>query len=213
MHKFNEILEKLKDILSKELGNKKVSDKNVAAALGVNYDSFRHAKRRGSVPYYEIMQFLAKRNISINWFFFGQLPETLVDATSSYVLLKYNHTEYKAGIEHEKDMPQYSYIIVDKMFIDYLNIDHTNTEIIIVTGDSMQPTIKDDTIVFIDKNIHEPIEGIYAFESDGGLYVKRFEDIGIQYRIISDNITYGEHIVLKEEVTLIGKVAGQLGRV
>lgn len=71
MNDFNEILEKLKDILSKELGNRKVSDKNVAATLGVNYDSFRQEKRRGSLPYYEIMQFLAKRNISINWFFFG----------------------------------------------------------------------------------------------------------------------------------------------
>ncbi len=213
MNYFNEILEKLKDILSKELVDKKVSDKDVAAALGVDYDSFRQAKRRGAIYYYEIMQFLAKRNISINWFFFGQLPETLVDATSSYVLLKYNHTEYKAGTEHEKDMPQYSYIIVDKMFIDYLNINHTNTEIIIVTGDSMQPTIKDDTIVFIDKNINEPIEGIYAFEAPQGLFVKRLEVEGGMYKVISDNDEYEMHCVPMDEIRVVGKVVGQLGKV
>lgn len=35
------------------------------------------------------MQFLAKRNILINWFFFNQIPESLIENTSKYILLKY----------------------------------------------------------------------------------------------------------------------------
>ena len=36
MQNYNEILEKLKDILSKELDNKKVFDKDIAQALNIN---------------------------------------------------------------------------------------------------------------------------------------------------------------------------------
>ena len=85
MQNYNEILEKLKDILSKELDNKKVFDKDIAQAISINYDIFRKAKQYNRVPYWEIMQFLAKRNISINWFFFNQLPESLIENTSNKV--------------------------------------------------------------------------------------------------------------------------------
>ena len=83
---YNEIIEKLKDILSQELGNKKIFDKDIAAALEIDYNKFRQQKYRNIyIPYPEIMKFLAKRNISINWFFFNQLPESLIDSTSNYI--------------------------------------------------------------------------------------------------------------------------------
>lgn len=66
MQNYNEILEKLKDILSKEIGNKKTYDKDVASALGIEDSNFRKLKHINSVPYFEIMTFLVKRNISIN---------------------------------------------------------------------------------------------------------------------------------------------------
>jgi hypothetical protein len=40
MNNYNEILEKLKDILSQELGNKKLFNKDIAKALNIKYDSF-----------------------------------------------------------------------------------------------------------------------------------------------------------------------------
>ena len=94
MQNYNEILEKLKDILSKELDNKKVFDKDIAQVLNINYDVFRKAKQYNRVLYWEIMQFLAKRNISINWFFFNQLPESLIENTSNYIILKYQKCTY-----------------------------------------------------------------------------------------------------------------------
>lgn len=51
MQNYNEILEKIKDILSKELDDKKVLDKDIAIALEINYDNFRKQKARGSIPY------------------------------------------------------------------------------------------------------------------------------------------------------------------
>ena len=94
MQNYNEILEKIKDILSQELGNKKIFDKDIAQALDINYDNFRKQKTRNSILYFEIMSFLAIRNISINWFFFNQLPESLIENTSNYIILKYQKCTY-----------------------------------------------------------------------------------------------------------------------
>jgi len=210
---FNKIIDKLKDILSKEIINRNVLDQDVADALNVDRVSFRKQKSRNTVPYYEIMQFLAKRKISINWFFFGQLPESLVDTTSNYVLLKYNNSKFKAGTAEDNIELKYSYIILDNLFVNYLNIDHKTTELIIVTGDSMEPTIKDDTMVSIDKNFDDEINGIYAFETSQGLFVKRLELHDGIYKVISDNEKYEAQYSLGGDLTIIGKVSGQLGRV
>ena len=44
MQNYNEILEKIKDMLSQELGNKKIFDKDIAISLDINYDSFKKTK-------------------------------------------------------------------------------------------------------------------------------------------------------------------------
>ena len=100
MSNYNEIIEKIKDIISQELGNKKVLDKDIAAALEINYDNFRKQKARNKIPYFEIMSFLAIRNISINWFFFNQLPESLIENTSNYIILHISeYSDRNAGVQ------------------------------------------------------------------------------------------------------------------
>jgi repressor LexA len=213
MYNFQEIIEKLKDILSNEIKDRKIKEIDVSNALDIKNDNFRKAKQNNYIPYYSIMQFLAKRNLSINWFFFNQQPESLIDATQRYVLLKYNKTEFKAGEYQEDQIEQSDYLILDKALIQFLEVDPSNTELIVVTGDSMEPTIKDHTIAFIDKSAIDQIDGIYAFEYNNGLYVKRFEDLSDQYKIISDNNSYIVYNIPKDEVRLIGKIVGQLGKV
>ena len=66
MKSFKDIVEKLKDVLSKELGNISIKDKDVAIALDINYDIFRKNKQYDKIPYFPIMQFLAKRNLVDN---------------------------------------------------------------------------------------------------------------------------------------------------
>ncbi len=154
MLSYNEIIEKLKDILSQELGNKKIFDKDIAAALEIDHNRFRQQKYREIyIPYAEIMQFLAKRNISINWFFFNQLPESLVDSTSNYIILKYQRTiTASAGggaINYSIDSIP---LILDKQLLDHINSSYNYTEVIQVLGDSMEPNIKDESLIFIDKS-------------------------------------------------------------
>ena len=42
----NEIIEKLKDILSSEHSNRKIFDKDVATALGMSKESLSHLKKK-----------------------------------------------------------------------------------------------------------------------------------------------------------------------
>ena len=50
-----QIIDKLKDVLSLELGDKKVFDKDVAHALGLSKESLSHLKRRKRIPYEAIV--------------------------------------------------------------------------------------------------------------------------------------------------------------
>ena len=210
MQDFKEIIEKLKDILSKELGNVNIQDKNIAEALDIKYDNFRKAKQHNRVPYYPIMQFLAKRQISINYFFFNQLPESLIDQTDKFALLKYQSTITTTagygGINYYLD-PQP--IVVDKQLLDHINSSYKYTELLQVTGDSMLPDIKENSLIFVDRSKQEiDSKSIYVVNTLEGLLIKRIEYKEDEYILKSSNKEY-QDIKIKD-INIIGKVTGIL---
>lgn len=210
---YNEIIEKIKDILSQELGNKKVLDKDIATALDINYNNFRKQKTRNSIPYFEIMSFLAIRNISINWFFFNQLPESLIENTSNYIILKYQRNVIgSAGggaINYELNTEP---LIIDKQLLLHINSSYKYTEIIKVFGDSMNPLINDNSLIFVDTSIKEINDTyIYVLNINGEIYIKYVKKEKEYYYIKSINQDY-EDIKVKELV-VIGKVTGVFNRI
>ena len=212
MKDFNEILEKIKDILSQELGNKKIFDKDIAKILDINYDNFRKQKARSSIPYYEIMSFLAKRNISINWFFFNQLPESLIENTSNYIILKYQKNIIgSAGggvINYEVNTEP---LIIDKQLLDHINSSYKYTEIIKVFGESMEPDIKDGSLVFVDKSKKEiDNKSIYVINIKDGVFIKRLILKDNEYYMQSINTIYNDMKI--EEFDIIGRIKGILIR-
>ena len=204
MQNYNEILEKLKDILSKELDNKKVFDKDIAQALNINYDVFRKAKQYNRVSYWEIMQFLAKRNISINWFFFNQLPESLIENTSNYIILKYyNNVTGSAGLGtinyHLEQQP----LIIDTQVLDYINSNYKYTELIKVQGNSMFPVIQEESLIFIDTSIKDVnSKGIFVVNVQDELFIKEVIYKDNSYLLKSINKEY-EDIKVKDLVELL----------
>lgn len=208
MQNYNEILEKLKDILSKELDNKKVFDKDIAQSLNINYDVFRKAKQYNRVPYLEIMQFLAKRNISINWFFFNQLPENLIENTSNYIILKYQRNIIgSAGAGAINYSINSEPLIIDKQLLDYINSSYKYTEIIKVFGESMRPLIKDNSLIFIDTSIKDiKDKNIYAVNLYGEIFIKQIRVKEDQYYLKSINPDYEDTKVT--DLVVIGKVTG-----
>lgn len=66
-----DIIERIKDVISKEYEGQKVFDKNVAHTLGFSPDNLGTKKSRNLIPYDELTMFCMKRKISFDWLFFG----------------------------------------------------------------------------------------------------------------------------------------------
>ena len=210
---FNDIVEKLKDVLSKELGNISIKDKDIANALCIKYDIFRKVKQYNRVPFWEIMQFLAKRNLSINYFFFNQLPESLIEPTSQYIILKYHsNITSSAGTGILNYQLEKEPLIIDTQILDYINSSYKYTELIKAKGDSMLPIIQEDSLIFIDTSIKE-LNGknIYVVNINGELFIKQIVFKDNSYYLKSLNQNYKD--IKVKDLVVIGRVKGILNRV
>jgi DNA-binding Xre family transcriptional regulator len=83
-----EVVERLKDVVSMEIGNRKVFDKDVANKLGISNTNLSTMKQRNVVPVREIALFCSQRNICINWVLFDQKPDELKEKTERHALGK-----------------------------------------------------------------------------------------------------------------------------
>jgi len=84
-----EIIEKIKDIISIEVGERKVWDRDVATALSIDHTKLSKLKKVDSLPLEEICLFAASRRISINSLLFGQEIEEVRENTRRCVGVKY----------------------------------------------------------------------------------------------------------------------------
>jgi len=199
--KFDKIIEKIKDILSLEIGDRKVLNKDVATALGITPENLSVLKKRNKIPYEELAYFCAKRKISLNWLLFDQQIENIAKETEKFSKIRYfkdiNASAGGGAINFDEN---YEILYIDKKIINK-NLDAIN-----VIGDSMEPTIKDGSIIFIDRN-DKTIQngGIFVVSTPAGVFVKRvnLRNVG-KIELISDNKLYPNEIV--EVAKIIGKV-------
>lgn len=78
-----------------------------------------------------------------------------------------------------------------------------------VTGDSMEPTLRNGSFVFVDTTHRVPApEDIYAIDYGDGLMIKRLKLVPRSDKILvmSDNERYGTDELQREEVTVYGRV-------
>ena len=159
------------------------------------------------------MSYLTIRNISINWFFFNQLPESLIENTSKYIILKYQRNIIgSAGAGAINYSINTEPLIIDKMLLDYINSSYKYTEIIKVFGESMNPLIKDNSLIFVDTSIKDINDKhIYVVNINGEIFVKQIIIRKDYYYIKSINPEY-EDIKVKDLV-VIGKVTGVFNKI
>ncbi|WP_292663947.1 LexA family transcriptional regulator [Nitratifractor sp.] len=215
MIEFNEIIERLKDIVSSKKIGGKVYDKDVAAELGIAQATFATMKKRGSIPYREIMEFCARKKISINWLFFDQPAEMLIEETSKFFRVRYfADLRASAGGGAEVFDENFEYIDVDRTLMESIvgSLDTEEIEAIHVEGESMEPTLQDGSIVFIDRRQCDPSkDGVFVASTANGLFIKRIRrraDGTVE--LISDNPLYRPEILPPDEVRIVGKVIGSV---
>jgi len=212
---FKELLPKLKDVISKELGNKKVFDKDVADALEINNLTFATMKNRGKVPFEEVLDFCAKRKISINWLFYNQATRSLEEETEKYANVRYFGDIYaSAGGGSFTDDEEHDSVVLDPHMVDMLGgqreikyIDSIN-----VLGDSMEPTFYENDMVFINRSQNDINRGgVFVVATPNGLFIKRLSlrSDGM-LELISDNPLYSMEPVESASVEIVGKVVGSM---
>jgi len=222
MNNFNEIIEKVKDIISNDIDSGKVFDKDVASELGISQATFATMKKRGAIPYKELMEFCARRKISINWLFFDQAAGMLVDETDKFFQVKYfSSVRASAGGGAEGFGEEFEQITIDRKLIKSFFRDISDEELnkkhieaVNVDGESMEPTLKNGSIVFIDRDQNSiSKDGIFVVSTPGGLFIKRLNrKVDGSIELISDNKLYSPEVVAPSEVRVMGKVIGEVER-
>ncbi len=217
MLEFNEILERLKDIISAQTIGRQVYDKDVAVNLGITPATFATMKKRGSIPYREIMEFCAKNKISINWLFFDQPAEMLVEETGKFFRIRYfTNLRASAGGGADAFDEEYEYIeLSKKMLEEAIGMPiPKNIDAIRVTGESMEPTLEDGSIVFVDRESRDSSrDGVFVVSTPNGLFIKRVRQRADgKVELISDNTLYPPEILSSDEVNIVGRVVGSMER-
>ncbi len=216
MKQISEIFDAMKDIISSEMGEKKVYDKDLAKALGVHQVTLATMKKRGKIPYDRVLDFCAKRKISINWLLYDQVVESIRDETEKFARIRYFSDIYaSAGGGAFNYDEESEYINIDKKILEHLGINSTkDIEAINVIGESMEPTLKDGSVVFVDKNDKNiKKDGIFVLSTNDGLFIKRvLYGIDGSCDIISDNPAYPTQTIPKGSFEIVGKVIGSVSR-
>jgi SOS-response transcriptional repressor LexA len=215
MPNLSEILDKIKDILSSEIGEKKVFDKDVATALNINQITLATMKSRNKIPYKEILEFCAKKRISINWLLYNQFVESLESETEKFARICYFKDIYASAgggaLNYDETDEK---IMIDEEILAHLGGEKKAKEIqaLNVIGDSMEPTLNDGDIVFVDRSSTNPHRtGVYIVSTPYGLFIKRLQlQANGTVALVSDNPNYSDEIVSVSDVEVLGKVVGSL---
>lgn len=211
---FKIIIDKLKDVISERNLSKKIFDKDVANELGIPQTTFATMKKRNSIPYEEILQFCAVKKISVNWLFFDQAVDMLIEETNKFFQIRYYaDIRASAGGGAEVFDENYETITLDeKIMHNIVGMGNTELEAIHVDGESMEPTLQDGSIVFLDRsqtNINR--DGVFVASTTAGLFIKRIRQRADgMVELISDNKTYSPEVLAPDEVRIVGKVVGNI---
>ncbi len=211
---FKTVIDKLKDIISERNLSKKIFDKDVASELGIPQATFATMKKRNSIPYEEILQFCAQKKISVNWLFFDQAVDMLIEETNKFFQIRYfADIRASAGGGAEVFDEGYETITLDeKIMHNMVGMGSTELEAIHVDGESMEPTLQDGSIVFVDRaqtNIGR--DGIFIASTTAGLFIKRIRQRADgMVELISDNKNYSPEVLAPDEVNIVGKVVGNI---
>ena len=218
MKSFAEIVEEIKNIVSSNYDGKKIFDKDVADILGISQMNFATMKKRDKIPFSELLDFCASRSISINWMLYGQSPESLVEATNRFYMIRYfNDVNASAGGGGEDGGEEIENIEIPEQFVTLLGGERElkNIEAINVSGDSMEPTFSYNDIVFINRAKTDLQRGgIFTIRTEAGLFIKRVQKrIDGKIDIISDNKVYSTQTLEPHEIEVIGRVVSRFGDV
>ena len=87
--------------------------------------------------------------------------------------------------------------------------------LVTVSGDSMSPTLMDGDTIFVDRQVDELRDGIYVFQMNGDLLVKRLQKLpGSMVSVISDNPKFQTFTInmhdCDNQISIVGRYRGRI---
>jgi phage repressor protein C with HTH and peptisase S24 domain len=210
------ILERLSVVVESVIGREPY-DKEIAKELDMSPANYSNMKKKGSLPLEQIINYCALKKVSINWLLYEQSSKMLVDNTGDILKIKYlQDATISAGGGSFNDDESFTYLSLDPSYAKMLGItEKDNIDAINVTGESMNPTIKEGSIILIDRGKTTYQEGkIFALNVSGNLFIKRLVmNTRNGYDLISDNNLIAPQSVNIDEVVIVGKIIGALEKI
>lgn len=100
--------------------------------------------------------------------------------------------------------------VPDQARVIFGNRPETSVKLINVRGDSMEGTIEPGDLIFVDVAVSAfDGDGIYVFDFNGDMFVKRLQKVKSEIIVISDNPRYREWSISEEELSML-HVAGRV---
>lgn len=210
MSYFEEVMDRLKEKLGVQ------EDKDIIELFdGMSASAYSQRKRKGSVPYEDIINVCRDRGISIDYVIKGK-PESFeaeltggTEGNDRSIWIPYHKDIASIG----SDTTQYVTFPKDR----YPELSESSTvHAATFTGDSMEGNILDGAMMFINMSDQEIKSGkIYVIRSNDENMVKRiFMDPSDVNTLLlrSDNIFYPEFKVPSEKIEVIGRVMSVYNR-
>jgi len=185
----------------------------VAAALGITPEHLSMLKKRGRLPLEQILDFCAARSISANWLLYDQDPKSLCESTDTFIYVRYfREVDASAGGGAFAYETLTERLLLDPKIVELLGGRSVigRIEAINVAGESMEPTLKDGSIAFVDRGRKDIKQGgIFVVSTNYGLFIKRvILRLDGRIELASDNKEYGSELLMGDEVQIIGRVVG-----
>ena len=173
---------------------------DLSKALGVATSTARGWKTRGEVPD-KIMLKARQLSKKVN-----TIPSGFIELPFYDVEVSAGHGALVACEERSEDM-----VFSQRFVTDTLGVNANNIFLMPVRGDSMVPTLKNQSLIIVNRTDQIIEDGVYVFRYDGQLRVERLQFSKIGITVVSDNPAYKTWELSKAELAtedfeIIGEV-------
>ena len=180
----------------------RLSQRAVAKALGINQATVSNWVSGKSEPSLE----MAKKLFEVYGLdVLGGEPRLDLDDDCVYVKF-YEDIKASAGCGVDNHCEGYELVKIDRKLLNP-KVNPAKHHAIRASGDSMEPTIKDGDVIFVEPFVGDFANNrVYIIKRQDDVFVKRLKKEPTGYEIISDNPDYLPCKLKNDEIQIIGKV-------
>ncbi len=211
-------METLAERINTALQTKGLSVNALARQVGVSYPAMRKITKGETLNPKFLFEIAEALNVSVEWLKTGEGSSENLSDDPSDDHIRFERLDVIAalgdGYINNETAEVVDFVHVDKAWArEKLGGNLSRIQVITARGDSMQGTIEDGDVLFVDTSVRSfEGEGVYLLSFADGLKAKRLQaSVGGGLLVISDNPLYRTETIENdklEKLTICGKVRG-----